>query len=149
PQAGNSLYHIRSNSVFGQASFGWRSQLYLDLTARNDWSSTLPADNWSYFYPSASLSWIFTETLDLSTSPLNYGKLSGSWAQVGNATSAYQTLSTDLACSPAFGGVPQFRLDPALPPLNVKPESVTSTEVGLELAGFNNRLRFDATYYDK
>lgn len=149
PQAGNSLDHIRSNSVFGQASFGWRSQLYLDLTARNDWSSTLPADNWSYFYPSASLSWIFTETLDLSNSPLNYGKLRGSWAQVGNATSAYQTLSTYLAFSPAFGGVPQFRLDPALPPLNLKPESVTSTEVGLELAGFNNRLRFDATYYDK
>ena len=149
PQAGNSLSHLRSNSLFGQASLGYRGQLYLDLSARNDWSSTLPADNWSYFYPSASLSWIFTETLDLSDSFLDFGKLRGSWARVGRATSAYQTLSTYLASSPAFGGVPMFRLDPNLPPLNLLPEEVTSTEVGVELAGFNNRVRFDATWYDK
>ncbi len=148
PQAGNSLNHIRSNSVFGQASLGYKEQLYLDLTARNDWSSTLPADNRSYFYPSASLSWIFTETLDLRNSFLNFGKLRGSWAQVGNATSAYQTLSNYIS-SPAFNGAPLFRLDSTLPPLNLKPESITSTEVGVELAALNNRLRFDATYYDK
>ncbi|MCL4640931.1 MULTISPECIES: SusC/RagA family TonB-linked outer membrane protein [Olivibacter] len=149
PQAVNRLEHLRSNSLFGQASIGYKSWLYLDVTARNDWSSTLPSDNWSYFYPSASLSWIFTDALGLSDSFLNYGKLRGSWAQVGNATNPYQTLSTYLAVTPSFGGIPQYRIDPQLPPLELKPEKVNSTEIGLELGAFNSRLRFDATYYNK
>lgn len=149
PQANNRFDHIRSNSLFAQTSLGFKEQLFLDVTARNDWSSTLPSNNRSYFYPSASLSWIFTESLNLHDSFLSFGKLRGGWAKVGNATSAYQTLATYLAVSPAFGGVPMFRLDPKLPPLNLKPESITSTEIGLELGAFRNRLRFDATWYNK
>jgi len=149
PQANNTINHLRSNSLFGQASLGYKSQLYLDLTARNDWNSSLPSENRSYFYPSASLSWIFTETLDLSNSILNFGKLRGSWAQVGNATDPFQIIPTYTAITPAFGGIPMYRVDPTIPPANLKPEAVTSTEFGIELAGFNNRLRFDATWYDK
>lgn len=149
PQASNTLNHLRSNSVFGQTSIGFKEQLYLDLSARNDWNSTLPSDNRSYFYPSASLSWIFTESLNLKDSFLSFGKLRGGWAQVGNATSPYQTLGNYLAVTPSFGGAPLFRLDSQLPPLNLKPEKVTSTEIGLELGAFRNRLRFDATWYDK
>ncbi len=149
PQAENALFHRRVNSVYGQASVGYKSQLYLDLTARNDWSSTLPSGNWSYFYPSASLSWIFTESLGLNNSWLNYGKLRGSYAQVGNDTDPYQTFLYYLYVNPAFGGAPLNRLDSQIPPVNLKPEKVNSYEIGLELAAFNRRLRFDATYYDK
>lgn len=149
PQANNTLTELRSNSLFAQASLGFREQLFLDVSGRNDWSSTLPKGNWSYFYPSASLSWIFTETFNLKDSFLNFGKLRGGWAQVGNATSAYQTLATYVSVSPAFGGVPMFRVSESLPPLNLKPEEANSTEIGLELGALKNRLRFEATWYNK
>ncbi|HWK55688.1 MAG TPA: SusC/RagA family TonB-linked outer membrane protein [Parapedobacter sp.] len=149
PQATNRFEHKQVHSLFGQASLGYKGWLYLDVTGRNDWSSSLPQGNWSYFYPSASLSWVFTDALGMSNSFLNYGKLRGGWAQVGNDTNPYQTLATFLAVNPAFGGIPLYRVDPQLPPLNLLPEKVSSTEIGLELAAFDSRLRLDATYYDK
>ncbi|KAA2240461.1 SusC/RagA family TonB-linked outer membrane protein [Chitinophaga agrisoli] len=148
---------LRSNSVFGQASFGYKSWLYLDVTARNDWSSTLPSNNWSYFYPSASLSWIFTEALKMNTSILNYGKIRASWAQVGNATNPYQIYATyntqdnqnPVRPLPPFNGVTMYHIQTILPPVDLKPERTTSSEIGAELQFLNNRLGLDATYYTK
>ncbi|MBB6500748.1 SusC/RagA family TonB-linked outer membrane protein [Pedobacter cryoconitis] len=149
PAADNSFNKLQSNSLFGQASFGYKNWLYADFTARNDWSSTLPSQNRSYFYPSVSLSWVFTEALKIDKSILNYGKLRTSWAQVGNATSAYQTIGIYNASANAFNGVTQYSISSQLPPLNLKPEKIVSKEIGLELGAFDNRLRLDATYYNK
>lgn len=139
----------RSNSVYGQASLGYKEWLFLDLTARNDWNSTLPASNWSYFYPSASLSWVFTNALNIPNSFLSYGKLRTSWAKVGNGTSPYQLNATYGASSSAFNGVSLYSLSSQLPPLNLKPESAESVEVGAELQFLKGRFGLDATYYNK
>ncbi len=131
-------------SVYGLASFGFADQLYLDLTARNDWSSTLPAANRSYFYPSASLSWLANYTFNL---PENIDMLKGrvGWAQVGNDTDPYrlvQNLSTGLYNNINTAAMPSGLLNPDL-----KPEEATSIEAGIDLNMFQNRLRFTGTYY--
>ncbi|MEX6687640.1 SusC/RagA family TonB-linked outer membrane protein [Danxiaibacter flavus] len=141
--------HIRSNSVFAQGSLGYKSWLYLDVTARNDWSSTLPSNNWSYFYPSASLSWIFTDALGINSSILNYGKIRTSWAKVGSATTAAQLQNTFVASANTFNGTTLYSPNSRLAPQNLRPEMTTSNEAGIELHFLNNRLNLDATYYSK
>lgn len=141
----NGSYSKRSiYSIYGLASFGYADQLYLDLTARNDWSSTLPAANRSYFYPSASLSWLANYTFNL---PDNIDMLKGriGWAQVGNDTDPYrlvQNLSTGLYNNINTAAMPSGLLNPDL-----KPEEATSIEAGIDLNMFQNRLRFTGTYY--
>lgn len=138
----------RTNSVFGAVTLGFRDYLYLDLTARNDWSSTLPEDNNSYFYPSASLSFIFTDALNIEQDWLTYGKIRGGWTQVGNDTDPYQLQATFESQSP-FGDVPSYSLSNTIPNTQLKPESIESFEIGGEFRFFNNRLGLDVTYYDQ
>ena len=131
------------NSVYALGNFGFMDMLYLDVTARNDWSSTLPKDNRSYFYPSASLSFLVSELMDIPKVDLL--KLRGGWARVGNDTDPYQLLAYynnegnwDNAVLYSAGNLNT----PAL-----EPEEATSQEFGLDLTMFNNRLRFEGTYY--
>ncbi len=147
----NTMYsgQIRSNSIFGQASLGYKGWLFLDATARNDWNSTLPKGNWSYFYPSVSVSWIFTDALNLSNSVLNYGKIRTSWAQVGNATSPHQLQAIYTSQPDVFNGVTLYKPSNTLPPYDLQPEFAKSVEVGLDLHFFSNRINLDATYYSK
>jgi TonB-linked SusC/RagA family outer membrane protein len=131
-------------SVFGLASFGFKDQLYLDLTARNDWSSTLPASNRSYFYPSASLSWIANYTFNLPEN-ISMLKFRAGLAQVGNDTSPY-------AITPVMGnsnwGNLVFNTYPGnLLNSNLAPEINTSFEYGMDLNLFNNRITFEGTYF--
>ncbi|MFD2598560.1 SusC/RagA family TonB-linked outer membrane protein [Sphingobacterium corticis] len=150
PVTGMSTQHLRSNSVFAQASLGYKDALYLDLTARNDWNSTLPANNLSYFFPSASLSWVFTNSLPINEGILSFGKLRASWASVGKgAGNAYYTQGTYVPNTAAFNGVTLYSISPILPPLNLLPEKAQSTEVGAELRFLNNRIGLDFTYYNK
>ncbi len=131
-------------SLYGMASFGFKDMLYLDLTARNDWSSTLPAANRSYFYPSASLSWLANYTFGLPQA-ISLLKFRAGWAQVGNDTQPYQlqnTLQTGSWGNLITTGGPASLLNAQL-----KPEIATSTEVGMDLNLFNNRVRFEGTYY--
>lgn len=131
-------------SLYAMANFGYKNQLYLDITGRNDWSSTLPAENRSYFYPSASLSWIANETFSLPSS-IDMLKLRGGVAQVGNDTNPYQlnpVLSTGTWGSLIYMETPGTLLTPLL-----KPEIATSFEYGLDLNMFKNRLHFEGTYY--
>ncbi len=144
----NTLSRKKTNSVYGEATFGFRNWLFLDLTGRNDWSSTLPKKNDSYFYPSASLSWVFTDALNLKSSWLNYGKLRASWASVGNDTNPYQ-LQVIYQSQGQFNGVPEFSIEHTLPNLNLKPEKIYSLELGGELRGIQNRVGLDVTYYRK
>ena len=131
-------------SVFGLASFGFKDQLYLDLTARNDWSSTLPASNRSYFYPSASLSWIANYTFNLPEN-ISMLKFRAGLAQVGNDTSPYAII-------PVMGnsnwGNLVFNTYPGnLLNSNLAPEINTSFEYGMDLNLFNNRITFEGTYF--
>lgn len=148
PAASQADTRFRSNSAYASASFDYKKWLYLDLTARNDWSSTLPSNNWSFFYPSATVSWIVSDVFKTDPSILSFAKLRASWAQVGNATDAYQLAMTYTSLDPYSGTTP-FRLPTTLPALNLKPESITSTEIGAELKFLKNRIGMNLTYYDK
>lgn len=133
-------------SAYGMLNLGFKDMIYLDLTARNDWSSTLPQENQSYFYPSASLSLLASEMFDFGRS-VSLVKLRGGWAKVGNDADPYQLF-------PTYNDIGQWgestRLSKAgtiLTP-NLKPEEAISWEVGMDLSFFRNRLRFEGTYYN-
>jgi len=148
PVAQQTDTRFRSNSVYASASFDYKKWFYLDLTARNDWSSTLPSNNWSFFYPSATMSWIVSDMFKFDPKIVSFAKLRASWAQVGNATDAYQLAMTYTSLDPYDGTTP-FRLPTTMPALNLKPESITSTEVGAEVKFLQNRFGLNVTYYDK
>ena len=131
-------------SLYGLASIGYAGQVYLDLTYRNDWSSTLPASNRSYNYPSASLSWLANYTFDLPET-ISLLKLRGGWARVGNDTDPYQleqSLGLGSWNSLITQGVPSTLRNPDL-----IPEENTSIEFGVDLSMYNDRVRFSGTYY--
>ena len=137
--------HKAVNSVLGSMSFGYQNKLYLDITGRNDISSTLPNDNNSYFYPSATASYVFSEGMDSDI--LSFGKLRLGWAQVGNDTDPYETGLT-YGVDPNFGSngsayVPNAQNNPGL-----RPEKTSSFEVGVDMNFFMDRLRLDMTYYN-
>jgi len=143
----NSLSRLRVYSAYASAQLGYKNYAYLNLTARNDWSSTLPSSNRSYFYPSVNGSLVLSEALNLKSNTLDFLKLRGGWSEVGNDADPYQ-LSTVYNYQTAFDGNPiqtssQKKLNP-----NLKPETTRSTEVGLEASFWKNRLHFDAAYYD-
>jgi TonB-linked SusC/RagA family outer membrane protein len=132
--------------VFGSLNADWKKTVFLNITGRNDWSSTLPVKNFSFFYPSISLGYEFTKTLNLGDdSWLSYGKLKMSYADVGKDTSPYRLFSP-LQSNTFIGGGFRggfFGNNPDL-----KPETRRSYEVGLDLQFLKNRLRLDATYYN-
>ncbi len=140
--------HIRSNSVYGNFSLGWKNMLYLDASARNDWSSTIRQ---AFFYPSVSLSWIVTESIPAlkQGNVLSFWKLRGGLAQVGSATSAYRNSYYYYSTSAAYNGVAQMYKSYSYPNLNLRPEKVTSWEVGTEIGMFDDRLHLDVAYYQK
>ncbi|GHB62701.1 SusC/RagA family TonB-linked outer membrane protein [Persicitalea jodogahamensis] len=132
-------------SVYGLANFGYKDMVFLDVTARNDWSSTLPKANRSYFYPSASLSVLVSEMLP-SSNTLSLLKLRGGVAQVGNDTQPYALLNT-LGNAEAWGGITRLSKSGNILLPDLKPEIATSYEFGVDAALFRNRLRLAATYY--
>lgn len=135
------------NSLFGDVTVGWRNMLYLEATLRGDKSSTLPKGNNTYVYPSVTGSWLFSELLQEKAPWLSYGKVRLGFAKVGNDTDPYQVLSTYTQYTNIDSSTPGYRLPNTLNNANLKPESTTSYELGLEMAFFNNRLGFDFTYY--
>ncbi|SHE94004.1 TonB-linked outer membrane protein, SusC/RagA family [Mariniphaga anaerophila] len=135
---------VYSAYVLGSISF--EKFLYLDITARNDWSSTLPLENNSYFYHSENLSFLFTEAFGIKNNILNMGKLRASYAKVGNDTGAYQ-IDQYYNISQTQTEFPLATISGQLPHFDLKPEETYSWEVGTNLSLFNNRFMIDATYY--
>ncbi len=133
-------------SLYGSASLEYKNQLFVDVTGRNDWSSTLPASNNSYFYPSITGSWIFTETFKLDQKIFTFGKVRLGVAQVGNDASPYM-LNAAYSASTPYGTNPLYSLGNTLPPLNLVNELVTSTELGFDLRFLDSRLALDVTLY--
>lgn len=133
-------------SVYGIANLGWKNMIFLDLTARNDWSSTLPKANQSYFYPSASLSLLVNEMVHLGDQ-MSLFKIRGGWARAGNDTDPYQLYNT-YGNAGQWGDATRLAKSGQILSPNLKPEEITSKEVGIDLGFFQNRLKFEGTYYE-
>ena len=140
----------RINSIYGLAKFGYKDYLFLDITGRNDWSSALATPfsvhGTSFFYPSASASFILSEVATLP-SIFSYAQLRASIAQVGNDTNPYQTSGTFVSQTP-FNSQPTFSNQDLIPNANLKPESTTSYEAGFDVRFWRDRLNLDFTYYN-
>lgn len=136
----------RVESLFGIVSLGWRNMVFLDVTGRNDWSSTLAPGNNSYFYPSVSGSVILSEILGFSSriNWFNMLKVRASWANVGNDTDPYQIIQT--YSNSDFSG--NFHLNGTLKNYDLRPENIESWEAGIEAKFLNNRIGLDVAYYD-
>lgn len=134
------------NSLYGFASFGWDDKYYLDITGRNDWSSTLAKGYWSYFYPSVAASILLDRVFDLQSviRPVSLAKLRLSWANVGNDTSPYQ-LDQYYGVSSITGG---YTMPTNIPNPRIKPENVESWELGLDTRFFHGRLGLDLALYN-
>ena len=138
----------RSNSVYANASIGYKNMAYAEVSVRNDWDSTIKD---AFFYPSFSGSWILTETFPglQNGDYLNFLKLRGVCAKIGSATDPYRSNAYYSLISSSFNGTTLFYNPTILPPTNLRPESVKTWEVGVEANLFNNRLHIDAAYYNK
>jgi TonB-linked SusC/RagA family outer membrane protein len=145
--ANNYLKDYRIVGVFADWTLGWDNFLYLTLTDRNDFTSTLSKDNRSFSYPSASLSYVFSENFNLPDW-MTFGKLRFSAAKVGKDAVPYATSSGYQIGTPLSNGVLPFNLSNQTGDLNLRPEFITSYEAGTELRFLKNRLSLDFSYYN-
>ncbi len=145
--------------LFGDVTLGWDEMVFLNLTARNDWSSTLPIGNNNYFYPGATLSWNFSEMLP-ENDIFTFGKVRVAYGKTGNDASPYYTNANfvqgyangyyagDIAAFPMYG-INAFQASSTIGSSTLRPEMTTESEVGLNLQFFNGRLGLDAAAYDR
>jgi TonB-linked SusC/RagA family outer membrane protein len=154
----NAVSQRRLVGLYGDFSLGYKNFLFLGATARNDWSSTLPEQNNSFFYPGVNAAFVFSEVLRGSSVDkwLNYGKLRASWAQVGNDADPYllesfygkTTINGGFGSTVfPFGTVPGYTLGNQIGSPELKPEITTAFEVGVELGFLKNRISVDFSYY--
>ena len=153
-----NLYSFRATTnrryagIFGSAKIGFRNGVFLELTGRNDWSSTLPQNNNSFFYPAVSLSYVFTDLHKINSDILSFGKLRASYAQVGKdappySNGPYFTQATGFPFVSGTTSVPGFLRGITYSDPNLKPEMQKSIEVGTELRLFKDRFNIDASWY--
>ncbi len=140
PTATELFEKFEVQSVYAFGEFSYKDAIFLNLTARNDWSSTLPEDNQSYFYPSVGLTAVISDLVELPDF-MNYMKVRSSWAEVGNDTSPFSlSRRADILAG-------SLNLNSIQPEPNLRPETTRSFEVGLDTRFLNDRLRFDFTWY--
>lgn len=141
-----STVRKRMVGLYGEFRASYKNLVYLTVTGRNDWSSTLPVNNRSYFYPSVSGSFVFTELLP-KNNVLSFGKIRGSWARVGKDADAYSLGYYMWPVATLNGGKYGMGNSWTGGSVGLKPEIQDSYELGLEMRFFNGRLGFDYTYY--
>ena len=146
---GNFRSNKEVRSLYARGSFGLKDMLFVDWSVRNDWSSALPAENNSYLYPSVGGSFVFSELTKNSLPFLSFGKIRGSWAQVGSDLDAYQLaltygLGADQYNGNILMGTPNELVDP-----NIQPSLSSAIEFGVDLRFAKNRLGLSVTYYDE
>ena len=157
----NTTLQRRTIGVYGDINLNFQRELYLELTGRNDWSSTLAPGHNSYFYPGTNASWVFTERLNgtkFKEKVLNYGKVRAGVSGVGNDAPPYANNPATYSQSPissAFGsivppfnGVPAYQIGNTFGNPDLKPELTRSFEVGTDLSFLRDRLIFSFTYYN-
>ncbi len=149
-EAFSFISNKKINSLYALLKLSYKDFMYVDVTARNDWSSALAsasgAGNVSFFYPSVSSSFLLNKLIDLPR-VFSFAKLRTSWAQVGNDTAPYQTSNVFESQTP-FGGLPTFSNQNFIANENLKPELSSAIELGADLRFAEDRLRFDFTYYN-
>ena len=138
-----SKKHI--NSLYGFSQFAYKSYLYVDVNMRNDWSSSLPESNNSYFYPAVSTSFILSEMFDMNSKIISFAKVRLSWAKVGNDASPY--MLEPIYLSGNFGELPVNFLSNTLPLSDLKPELTNSWEAGADLRFLQNKIAIDFSVY--
>jgi TonB-linked SusC/RagA family outer membrane protein len=143
--ASNYIEDYRNFGVFGDLTFGYKNYIFLNVTGRNDFTSTLSKDNRSYFYPSVSLSYVFS---DMFTLPKwwSYGKFKASYAQVGKDGNPYGTTTGFVSGTPIVNVLPWTNIDRLGNP-GLKPEFTNTQEAGFELRFLNNRIGLEVTGY--
>ncbi len=144
--------------VYGQVDFDYKGFLFFTAGARNDWSSTLPVDNNSFFYPSINASFIFTELLPDIKSILSFGKIRLSWGKTGNDADPYSVKSVMVPgniylpfgeIAFPFGGVNAFEVSNTIGNPELQPEITSEYEIGTDLRFFNSRINLDVAYYNR
>lgn len=144
-----SIFDNRINSLFGTAELAFRNYLFLNVTGRNDWFSTLSPQSNNYFYPSVSLSYVFSDAFDLPKA-VSFGKFRVSYASVGGATDPYQLYLTYGVLPYSYDGKPLGTINQAtVPNKNLRPLSVNEFEAGLDLRLFNSKLGLDLAAYNR
>ncbi|WP_149239756.1 SusC/RagA family TonB-linked outer membrane protein [Dyadobacter sp. 32] len=137
------------NSLFGTAELAFRNYLFLNVTGRNDWFSTLSPESNNYFYPSASVSYVFSDAFDLPKA-ISFGKFRMSYASVGGDTDPYQLNLTYGVLPYSYEGKPLGTINqPVMPNRNLRPLSVNEFEAGLDLRLFNNKVGLDLAGYNR
>ena len=146
PQPNYGYSQKRINSFYGSSEFSFKDYLFLTVTARNDWSSTLPEENNSYFYPSVSSSFVFSDALKMP-SFMTFGKIRGSWARVGGDTDPYRlSLPYALGAGGSLGSLGYVATN-QIPLAGLKPQETEGVEAGFEVRVLDNRLGIDFTWY--
>ena len=135
-----------ANSLYGQARVAYRDFAFVDISGRNDWSSTLPEEHNSYFYPAISGSLVFSELVGLPS--LSFGRVRAGWARVGNDAPPYQLRDPYIFDVP-FDQAPRLTASNLLRNAELKPEQTSSWEIGTDLRFLDDRLGVGATYYQK
>ena len=146
---GYASYQV--NSLYFTAEAGWRNQVFLNVTGRNDWFSTLAKNSNSYFYPSVNVSWVFTDSFRKAMPDwFDFGKVRAGYASASNGTSPYQgAMAYTIKNYTVNGQMLATTNNNVFPNANLKPVQISEFEVGLNLGFFNNRLNFDMAYYVK
>ena len=147
-QTAQGLSHKRINSLYQFADIGWKNQVYLSFTTRNDWSSALSPQNWSFFYYSANLSWVLSDTWRNLPFGIDFAKIRASFARVGNdtnlgASSRYFTYGNTVG----HLGQPFIRVPAVGPNPDIRPEQTDAFEAGLDLRFLNGKVKFDLSWY--
>ena len=149
PRPAENRSETKINSILGILNISYKKFLYLEASGRNDWSSTLPSDNWSFFYPSATLSFVFTDAFKMqrASSWLSFGKIRIGEASSANGYVPYQTIFNYM--QKTLGGFQTGLAVPnALPSLKIAPQHSRSFEIGTDLGFLNNRINLNFTYYN-
>ncbi|MBT1686829.1 SusC/RagA family TonB-linked outer membrane protein [Dawidia soli] len=145
-QSTNFYSRQKIYSLFASGQVGFRNYAFLNLTARNDWSSTLPSNNNSYFYPSVNASVVLSEALGFASNTVSFVKVRAGWSKVGKDADPYQLINT-YPFSVPFGSSPRLTVSDKYLNADLKPETTTSTEAGVEASFLDDRINVDASYY--
>ncbi len=146
--SGERTIKKRLVGLFSEWRFDYKDRLFLNLTARNDWSSTFSKQNRSFFYPSASLAFVFHDFIDKEEEYFSFGKLRLAYAEVGKDAAVGRLGEYFYLTNTLPGNVPGTYKGTSIGDLNARPERQTTKEVGFDLRFFDNRFRVDYTYYD-